>query len=157
MKKKVLYITYIHCIYVLSEHVATRLTEVSISDTYVHIYMHTYIVHTYTFIHIRSYIVHTSFIRSFIHTYIHTYIYVHMSTCITKEGKKEICNKYVLMFLTTSKVSMYMRPRSSSKSKFHVRFSCPLMYTITSCSNTAVVIKRFASLYGSIPSSHRNP
>ena len=47
---------------------------------------------------------------------------------------------------------MHMRYRSSSKSKFHshVRFSRPLTYTIASSSNTAAVIRRFASLYGPV-------
>jgi len=40
---------------------------------------------------------------------------------------------------------MYMRSCSKSKFHSHVRFSCSL--TITSCSNAAVVIRRFALLY----------
>ena len=72
--------TYMYCIYVLSEHVATRLTETSMfSNTYIYSYIYrSYIyVLTYTFIHIRS------------------YIWVHV---LGREKKKYVintCNKYV--------------------------------------------------------------
>ena len=103
--------TYVHiytCI-----HTSYIYTFIHIrSYIYVHTYIHTYIyVHGYTFIY--------TFIHTFIHIYtlIHIYIYIyiythththirtfiHMSTCITKERKKEICNKYVLTYFLFKK------------------------------------------------------
>jgi len=60
-KKSYILPIHIHCICVLSEHVAMRLTEASCM----------FRIHT------------------FIHTYIHTYTFIHMNTCITKEEKKK--------------------------------------------------------------------
>jgi len=65
---------------------------------YIRSYIHAYI-HTYTFIHICLYIYVYTYVHIYIHTYTHLYIYTYIHIYITKEGKKEICNKYVINML----------------------------------------------------------
>ena len=94
-KNLIHYLYTLHICSILAEHVATRLTEAwwFWIRTYIHTYIHSYI---HTYIYIRTY--------TFIYIYVHTYKFIHMSKCITKEGKKEICNKYVNVFFLFKKI-----------------------------------------------------